>query len=149
MAVKQSTKRSFPIRRVVQLAFALFVIVASIRHSTSTEHLPSTDAYCPFGAVATIWALALMLNACVAAFSALVIIVVWISLARGQGWALWGLIAIGAVMTPLVFIAAGAVGYEALLPSVVVAVVYWVGIVLSGCGLLRSRKYSELRGLRT
>jgi hypothetical protein len=99
------------------------------------------------GAVATIWALALMFNACVAAFSALVIIVVWVSLARGQRWALWGFIAIGAVMTPLVFVAAGTVGKEALPACAAVAAVYWVGIVLSGCGFLRSWKYSELKGL--
>jgi len=101
------------------------------------------------GAVATIWALALMLNACVAAFSALVIIVVWVSLARGQRWALYGLLAIGAVMTPLVFVAAGAINNVALPACAVVATVYWIGIVLSGCGLLRWGKYKELRGLRT
>jgi hypothetical protein len=100
------------------------------------------------GAVATIWALALMLNACVAAFSALVIIVVWVSLVRGRRWALWGLLVIGAVMTPLVFVAAVAVDTAVLLACAAVAAVYWVGIVLSGCALLRWGKYGELKGLR-
>jgi polyferredoxin len=39
----------------VQLSFAIFILVSSVRHSVSTEHLPSTDAYCPFGAVETLW----------------------------------------------------------------------------------------------
>ena len=43
------------IRRLVQLAFAAFIIVSSVRHSLSTEHLPSVDAFCPFGAVETLW----------------------------------------------------------------------------------------------
>jgi polyferredoxin len=50
--------RTTPIRRLVQLAFTAFIIVASIRHSTSTEHLPSVDAFCPFGAVETLWTFA-------------------------------------------------------------------------------------------
>ena len=43
------------VRRLVQLAFAAFILTASVRHSLSTEHLPSTDAFCPFGAVETLW----------------------------------------------------------------------------------------------
>ena len=50
--------RTTLIRRLVQLAFAAFILVASIRHSTSTEHLPSVDAFCPFGAVETLWTFA-------------------------------------------------------------------------------------------
>jgi polyferredoxin len=43
------------VRRLVQLAFAVFILTASVRHSLSAEHLPSTDAFCPFGAVETLW----------------------------------------------------------------------------------------------
>jgi polyferredoxin len=43
------------VRRLVQLAFVLFILTASVRHSLSAEHLPSTDAFCPFGAVETLW----------------------------------------------------------------------------------------------
>jgi len=39
----------------VQLAFVAFILVSSVRHNTSVEHLPSTDAFCPFGAVETLW----------------------------------------------------------------------------------------------
>ena len=47
--------RTQTIRRLVQLAFAAFILTASVRHSLSAEHLPSTDAFCPFGAVETLW----------------------------------------------------------------------------------------------
>ena len=49
------SNRTQTIRRLVQLAFAAFILTASVRHSLSTEHLPSTDAFCPFGAVETLW----------------------------------------------------------------------------------------------
>jgi len=39
----------------VQLGFVVFILVSSVRHNTSIEHLPSTDAFCPFGAVETLW----------------------------------------------------------------------------------------------
>jgi polyferredoxin len=48
-------KRITLLRRLVQLAFASFILISAVRHSTSAEHLPSTDTYCPFGAVATFW----------------------------------------------------------------------------------------------
>jgi polyferredoxin len=43
------------IRRWVQFAFASFILIASLRHSISIEHLPSIDSYCPFGMVETLW----------------------------------------------------------------------------------------------
>ena len=48
-------KRTTFLRRIVQLGFVAFILVSSVRHSTSVEHLPSTDAFCPFGAVETLW----------------------------------------------------------------------------------------------
>jgi polyferredoxin len=48
-------KHTRVIRRVVQLGFAAFILVAAVRHSLGAEHLPSTDAFCPFGAVETLW----------------------------------------------------------------------------------------------
>jgi len=49
------TNRTRTIRRLIQLGFAVFILVASVRHSLSAGHLPSTDAFCPFGAVETLW----------------------------------------------------------------------------------------------
>jgi len=45
------------LRRLSQLLVALYILVASVRHSTSAEHLPSVDALCPFGGVETLWTL--------------------------------------------------------------------------------------------
>lgn len=44
-------------RRVSQLIFSVFIIVASIRHGLGgeTSALASTDALCPFGGVETLW----------------------------------------------------------------------------------------------
>lgn len=50
-----STRR---IRWLVQLAFAAFILISALRHNTSTEHMPSTDAFCPFGGVETLWTFA-------------------------------------------------------------------------------------------
>jgi len=52
---KQTASRTRWVRALVQLAFASFILVSSVRHSTSAEHLPSTDALCPFGGVETLW----------------------------------------------------------------------------------------------
>lgn len=45
------------IRRGVQAAFLLFILVASIRHIffEGTTTLPSIDALCPFGGLETLW----------------------------------------------------------------------------------------------
>jgi len=44
------------LRRMTQALFALFIIVGSIRHHlVASQHLPSIDAYCPFGGFATLW----------------------------------------------------------------------------------------------
>ena len=43
------------VRRLTQLGFAAFIIISSARHATSLEHLPSIDATCPFGGIATLW----------------------------------------------------------------------------------------------
>jgi len=44
------------LRRLTQAAFGLFIIYSSIRHyMVTTEHLPSIDAYCPFGGFETLW----------------------------------------------------------------------------------------------
>jgi len=45
------------IRRLVQLAFALFILGGSIAHNLATEDgtVPSIDALCPFGGVETLW----------------------------------------------------------------------------------------------
>jgi NAD-dependent dihydropyrimidine dehydrogenase PreA subunit len=53
--IKQDPTRL--IRRLTQFAFGTFIIVASVRHNLSAEHLPSTDAYCPMGGLETLWQL--------------------------------------------------------------------------------------------
>ncbi len=50
--------RTIHFRRLVQLAIVAYILIASVRHNTSIEHLPSTDATCPFGAVETLWTFA-------------------------------------------------------------------------------------------
>ncbi len=43
-------------RRVVQLGFAAFILVAAVRHASEPGgSSASTDALCPFGAVETLW----------------------------------------------------------------------------------------------
>ncbi len=48
------------LQRLSQLAFGVFILVASIRHALASTDgaLPSTDAYCPFGGLETLWKLA-------------------------------------------------------------------------------------------
>lgn len=55
MTQRSHLNRTRLVRRLVQLAFAAFILVSSVRHNTSIEHLPSIDALCPFGGVATFW----------------------------------------------------------------------------------------------
>jgi polyferredoxin len=43
------------LRRLTQLGFGLFILVSSVRHHESSEHLASIDAYCPFGGFATFY----------------------------------------------------------------------------------------------
>jgi polyferredoxin len=43
------------LRRLTQLGFGLFILVSSVRHHVSSEHLASIDAYCPFGGFATLY----------------------------------------------------------------------------------------------
>ena len=47
-------------RRLTQLAFGVFILASSVRHSLATTDgmLSSTDAYCPFGGLETLWKLA-------------------------------------------------------------------------------------------
>ncbi len=42
-------------RYLVQAAFLLFILVSAVRHNISEDLAPSTDAYCPFGGVETLW----------------------------------------------------------------------------------------------
>lgn len=48
------------LQRLSQLAFGVFILVASVRHALASTGgaLPSTDAYCPFGGLETLWKLA-------------------------------------------------------------------------------------------
>lgn len=55
MARKRKLNQTTLIRRLVQLSFAALILVAAVRHNTSADTLPSTDALCPFGAVETLW----------------------------------------------------------------------------------------------
>jgi polyferredoxin len=52
-------RRRVPVSRILrylsQAGFSAFILIASVRHALSVEHLPSTDAYCPFGGLATLW----------------------------------------------------------------------------------------------
>ena len=43
------------LRRLTQFGFSAFIIISSVRHATSLEQLPSIDATCPFGGIATLW----------------------------------------------------------------------------------------------
>jgi len=62
MAVsRQEKKKAGPsrtqlLRRLTQAGFGLFILVSSVRHYVvGSEHMPSIDAYCPFGGFATLW----------------------------------------------------------------------------------------------
>lgn len=48
---------SHVVRRVVQVAFVVFILAASIRHGLFEEKVivPSTDALCPLGGLETLW----------------------------------------------------------------------------------------------
>jgi polyferredoxin len=52
---KKSIPRSQLLRYLIQAAFLLFILVSAVRHNISEELAPSTDAYCPFGGVETLW----------------------------------------------------------------------------------------------
>jgi len=41
-------------RRVSQIGFAAFILVAAVRHHTSAVHVPSLHAYCPFGVIGSL-----------------------------------------------------------------------------------------------
>jgi len=43
------------VRRLSQLGFSAFIIISAIQHHVSVEKMPSTDALCPFGGIATLW----------------------------------------------------------------------------------------------
>jgi len=55
----KNTSRTPLIRRLVQLGFALFILIAAARHGLGGEEagVPSTDALCPFGGLETLWRL--------------------------------------------------------------------------------------------
>ena len=56
MKAKNSSRTQL-IRRLVQLGFALFILVTAARHGLGGEEagVPSTDALCPFGGLETLW----------------------------------------------------------------------------------------------
>jgi len=47
--------RSQLLRSLIQAAFVLFVLISAVLHNISEDLAPSTDAYCPFGGVETLW----------------------------------------------------------------------------------------------
>ena len=53
----RNSSRTQLIRRLVQLGFALFILVTAARHGLGGEEagVPSTDALCPFGGLETLW----------------------------------------------------------------------------------------------
>lgn len=57
MKQKSVTQRDWVsvLRRLSQFGFAAFILSSSVRHATSLENLPSIDATCPFGGIATLW----------------------------------------------------------------------------------------------
>jgi polyferredoxin len=54
---RSRTPRSQIIRRIVQVAFLVFILVASVRHGLADESLglASIDAQCPFGGITTLY----------------------------------------------------------------------------------------------
>jgi polyferredoxin len=54
---RKTMSRTQVIRRTVQVAFLIFIVLASLRHSLFEETVTSAsiDALCPFGAVETLW----------------------------------------------------------------------------------------------
>ena len=55
MTSRKRPSTSQVLRRLSQAGFTAFILVSSLRHHLSAEHVASTDAYCPFGGVATLW----------------------------------------------------------------------------------------------
>lgn len=54
---KPSSSRTQLVRRLVQLGFAAFILIAAVRHNTvgDAAGASSVDALCPFGGLETLW----------------------------------------------------------------------------------------------
>jgi len=87
-------------------------------------------------AVATIKALAVLLNAAAVSVSLLVLFLVWMSLARGQSSAWWALLIAVGFGQIMQFVGDALVGNKTVPASVTTTILFILGMALAGFGLI-------------
>lgn len=88
-------------------------------------------------AISSINALAILYNSCAAALSVLALFVIWSSLINGQRWAFWALLIVIGFVEMLAFIASAPIGNARWQVNVVLSVLYFVGIGLTGYSIFK------------
>ncbi|MBI4558799.1 MAG: hypothetical protein HY706_14550 [Candidatus Hydrogenedentes bacterium] len=82
--------------------------------------------------VAATNALAILFNACAAAFSLLVLVVVWSALVKGEKWAFWALLLSIGLVQAFGFVADSAIGNKTVYVNLVLTALFLAGIGLAG-----------------
>jgi hypothetical protein len=83
--------------------------------------------------------LAILFNTSAAAVSLLSVVVIWCALVKGQQWAFWALLLVGAFGQAMGFVADAAIGTKTLIPNLVLTALFVAGIALAGYGIFHSQ----------
>jgi hypothetical protein len=89
----------------------------------------------------TFKSLAIYFNSAVVASCVGGLFVIWMGLARGQGWAFWALLITAIIGQVSGFVADSFIGNKTLVINMVFTILYLLGIGLSGFGLWMKRSF--------
>jgi hypothetical protein len=127
---------NFLLGSAILVAIAIFQKSAPILYIVFGEaEIPKLDSR----VLATTKSLAILFNTSAAAVSFLSVLVVWCALIKGQQWAFWALLLVGAFAQAMGFVADAAIGTKTLIPNVVLTGLFVVGIALAGYGVFHPR----------